>query len=465
MNRTGEIGRCSVAAVLGLLLSCGAYAQGQSAPAQGTPAQGAPTQGAPGQEGAAAKQPYTIAEYNSYQACVAEKVPAQQVKCLDDFTSKYPNSALLIYVYPLFYNAYGQQKNFVKEIEYIDKLETLGDKVDPLVRYGALYNRAVAYNAMNSTDPGMARVARDKALTGLKMIPDLKKPDTLDEKAFNDQKKAGTILFNFTAAQAATVMKDMPAAIESYKALLAITPDDAVTNYKLGQAYLAMTPPQQMDAFWSIARAVTAKSATEQQSKQVRTYLRKLLANYQQASCETLTDAELNELLQLAANSPERPADYKVPGADELTAARKDMTIASVIADLKAGGDKAKVTWLASCGLEFPDVPGKLIDINAEGDSVSLKEAFVTSEAEFQAATTANMDIKLTGQPEAAKLEKGNPVRFTGTLAAYDPDPAFMLHWEKATVNAEDLPKDKGPAKKAPTRKAPVRRTPKKPAA
>ena len=76
MNRTGKIGRCSGAAVLGLLLSCGAYAQGQAAPAQG---QAAPAQGAPGQEGAAAKQPYTIAEYNSYQACVAEKVPAQQV--------------------------------------------------------------------------------------------------------------------------------------------------------------------------------------------------------------------------------------------------------------------------------------------------------------------------------------------------------------------------------------------------
>jgi len=148
-----------------------------------------------------------------------------------------------------------------------------------------------------------------------------------------------------------------------------------------------------------------------------------------------------------------------------LTAARKDMTIASVISDLKAGGDKAKVTWLASCGLEFPDVPGKLIDVAGEGDAVNLKEAFVTSEAEFQAATTANMDVKIAGQPEAAKLEKGNPVRFTGTLSAYDPDPAFMLHWDKAKVNAEDLPKDK--EKKTPTKRAPAKRpvAKKKPAA
>jgi hypothetical protein len=66
--------------------------------------------------------------------------------------------------------------------------------------------------------------------------------------------------------------------------------------------------------------------------------------------------------------------------------------------------------------------------------------------------------IKKADQPEAAKLEKGNPVRFTGTLETYDPDPAFMLHWDKAKVNAEDLPKAT-PAKK-PVAKKPA---PKKP--
>jgi len=40
---------------------------------------------------------------------------------------------------------------------------------------------------------------------------------------------------------------------------------------------MAMTPPQTMDAFWSIARAVTAKGSTEAQSKKVKDYLRKLI--------------------------------------------------------------------------------------------------------------------------------------------------------------------------------------------
>jgi hypothetical protein len=236
-------------------------------------------------------------------------------------------------------------------------------------------------------------------------------------------------------------------------------PDDAITSYKIGQAYMAMTPPQQMDAFWYFAKAVSAKSANQTQSTQVKTYLRKLIANYQGGNvCDSLTDAELNELLQLAGSSAERSATYKLPSSADLDVARKDMTIASVIADLRAGGDKGKITWLASCGLEFPDVPGKLIAVTPGTDAVELKVAFVTSDAEFDAKTTPDMDVKVVGQPEAATLEKDNPVRFTGTLVAYDPDPNFMLHWDKAKVNAEDIPKEKG--KKSTTKKRPATKKP-----
>jgi hypothetical protein len=33
-----------------------------------------------------------------------------------------------------------------------------------------------------------------------------------------------------------------------------------------------------------------------------------------------------------------------------------------------------------------------------------------------------------------------------------------MLTWEKAKINMEDLPTDKGPAKKAPSKKAPAKK-------
>jgi len=445
MNRTRRVAGLAIIAALCLAIGGASNALAQ-APA--------------GQDAAAGQQKYTMAEYNAYQACAAEKNPQQQVKCLDDFVAKYPNSALLIYIYPLYYNAYSQLKNWPKVIEYADKLLAT-DKVEPPIRYQAYYARAFAYSNMPPGPDVQAQAPKacEAAKAGLKTLNELKKPDNMSDQDFEKQKQQPAILFNYTLAQCSMIQKDYQTAIDSYKAVLEKNPDDAITAYKIGQAYMAMNPPQQMDAFWYFAKAVTAKGAKPEQANQVKTYLRKLIANYQGGNvCDNLVDAELNELLQLASTSAERPATYKLPSAADLDAARKDMTIASVIADLKAGGDKAKVTWLASCGLEFPDVPGKLIEVTPGTDAVQLKVAFVTSDAEFDAKNTPDMDVKVVGQPEAAKLEKDNPVRFTGTLVAFDPEPNFMLHWDKAKVNAEDIPKEKQKTpKKRPSTKKPGR--------
>jgi hypothetical protein len=408
-----------------------------------------------------AQQKYTMAEYNSYQAAAAEKNPAAQIKLLDDFVAKYPASQLLNYIYPLYYKNYYSQKNFPKTIEYCDKMIALGDKISPAEKYDAYYVRAYAYNSIQNPDADTSKAARAAALAGLKSLDQVPKPDGVDDAKFAQEKQQSVLLFNGTAANAGMAAKDYAGAIESYKAVLAQAPDDLISNYKIGQALMAMTPPQPLDAVWYYARAATSKTANEQQSKSIKSYLRKVIANYQGGTvCDTLTDAEMNELLQLAPNSVDRPATYKLYSSADLDAARKDMTIATVVTDLKAGGEKAKLTWTAACGLEFPDVQGKLLEITVGADTVELKTAFVTSEAEFEAATTPNLDviIKKADQPEAAKLEKGNPVRFTGTLESYDPDPAFMLHWDKAKVNAEDLPKA-GPAKKPAARK-PVAKQP-----
>jgi hypothetical protein len=428
---------------------------------------------AAGQDTGAAKGPkYTQAEYNAEQACAAEKVPAAVVKCADDFVAKYPNSDLLVYIYPLYYRAYTQVKNPQKVIEYADKLVALGDKVEAGIRYEALYARALAYASLNvkDTDPAakeLATKAREAAQLGLKTLDELKKPDNMSAEDFAKQKLQPAILFNYTAGNASMTLKDYPAAVASFKAVLVLNPDDPIAYYNVGRAYQAMTPPQQMDAFWYFAKAVTAKGATEPQSRQIKTYLRKLVANYQGGNvCESLTDAELNELLQLAGTSAERPEGYKMASSADLDAVRSGppvMTIASVFTDLKAGGDKAKITWLAACGLEFPEVPGKLIEVVPGTDAIVLKTAFVTSDDEFEKATTPNMDVKVVGQPEAARVEKEKLVYISGTLTSYDPDPAFFLHWEKGKVREEDIPKEKGAPKKPPVRKPAARKPAAKP--
>lgn len=342
-------------------------------------------------------------------------------------------------------------------IEYADKLVALGDKAEAVVRYQMLYARALAYAGLSQAEQtaGAAK-ARDAALLGLKTLEEVKKPDNISEDEFKKQKQQPTVLFHYTAANAAMNMKDYATAVASFKAVLAMDPDDLSTNYNLGRAFLAMTPPQQMDAFWYFAKSVTSKKATQAQADKVKKYLKGLIANYQGGNvCDSLTDGQLNELLQLAGSSAERPSTYSLRSAADINVAQKDMTIASVFADLKAGGDKSKLTWLAACGLEFPEVPGKVIEV-VPGDPLVLKIAFVTSDAEFDAATTPNMSVRVVGQPEAARVEKNSAVHFTGSLVSYDPDP-FFLHWDKAKVKAEDIPKEKG------QKKAPAHRPTRKP--
>jgi len=400
---------------------------------------------------------YTMPEYNAYTAAANEKNAAVQLKALDDFITKFPNSELLCFVYPLYYKNYFAQKNYQKTVEYADKELALGDKATPTARYEAYYVRAVAYNNIANPDAQTAKAAHDAALAGLKSLEKVPKPEGVDDAKFAEQKKLSTIFFNGTAGSAALAAKDCAGAVESYKAVLAITPDDLTSNYSLGKAYSCMTPPQTVDALWSFARAATSKSANEQQSKSIKAYARKLVANYQgNTVCDSLTDAELNELLQLAGSSAERPASYKLFSADDLKAARDSMTIATVVTDLKAGGDKAKLTWASACGLEFPEVPSKVLENSSGTDPIVIKAAFVTSDAEFEAATTPNMEFKISGQPEAGKLEKDAFVHITGTLDSYDPDPAFMMHWSKGSVKADDLPKEKAaPKKPAPRKPAP----------
>ena len=419
-----------------------------------------------GQEtGAGKAQPYTLAEYNAYKACEGETNPVAKIKCLDDFVSKYPNSALLNFVYPLYTQAYGLQKNYAKVMEYADKLAAMGDKVEPGVRFNGYYTHAAAYNALitdpaqktAAADPNIAKAAQAAAAAGLDTLAQVKKPDNVTDDAWNKQITQFKVFLNGVAAQASMTAKDCSGAVNSYKAVLALNPDDAISTYQLGRAYLCTNPVQQIDAFWYIARAVVSKGATQAQSDKVKKYLKTLIVNYQGGNvCDSLTDGEINELLQLAGSSADRPTSYSLPSAADIGAVQKDMTILTVFNDLKAGGDKSKLTWLAACGLPFPEVPGKIIEV-VPGDPLVLKIAFVTSDAEFDAATTPNMDVKIVGQPEAARVEKDNPVHFTGTLVSYDPDPAYFLHWDQGKVKEEDIPKEKAAPKK-PVRKPPVKK-------
>jgi tetratricopeptide (TPR) repeat protein len=398
------------------------------------------------------KTSYTIPEYNAFQAAANEKDPAQKIKLLDDFAAKFPSSTLLCYVYPAYWDAYNAQKNYAKVLEYSDKLLALGDKVPLQDRLKAAYVHSLvleaAYNAKDPNAKDFLTKGRDDALLGLKLLDQYPKPDNMSDAQFADQvKKPVAITLNSAGGFAALQLKDYKSAADFYHAAVTANPTDEVAYYRLGVAYLLEEPAATMDGLWELARASALKGPVQAQAKD---YLRKRILAYEQPGCDSSADAQVNEMIQLATNSADRPATYTIPSAADLDKIRTSSNILTVLADLKAGGDKAKLTWLAICGAEFPEVVGKVIEVTPGTDAVELKLYTGATPEEIQAATTANLDVKVIGQPEAARIQKDDGVRFSGTLVAYDPDPAFMLHWDKAKVNAEDIPAEKGTGKRTP---------------
>jgi tetratricopeptide (TPR) repeat protein len=406
-----------------------------------------------------AKPGYSLAEYNQYQTADKEANPQQKIKLLDDFVKAYANSTLMPYVYRDYYTTYMALKNFAQVIEYTDRMIALGDKIDATGRLEAYYTRAQAFylgmadKALQT--PDSLNKTRDAALTGLKTLEDLKKPDNVPADQFEQQKKGVKVLFNAVAALSSTTLKDYAAAAGYYKTLLSIDPNDAVSHYRLGIVYLQMTPPMGSDGFWELARAIDLKIPND---AQVRAYLKNQIIRYQQPACDKLVDEQVNELLTLAASATDRPATLNVPSAADLQKARDDT--ANFIPALMAGGDAGKAMWLASCGLEYPDVGVRVMEAPmVDGDTMTLKVFRGATPEEIEAATMSNMTVKVVGQPEAKRLEKDAVVRFTGTLTGYTQSP-FMLVWDKAKINTEDLPEEKGPAKKGPAKKAPAKKAP-----
>ena len=412
-----------------------------------------------GQAATSSQQPtYTLPEYNSLQSAQAEKDPQAQIRQLDSFVQQYPNSTLLQYIYQMYYTAYYKLKNIPKAIEYTDKLIALGDKADVGSRVQAIQARMQLFGLQPAPTGPDARdqltKQRDAALLGVKLLPDLK---ATNPKLTDDQVKVLRSGFEGAAGSVDVMLKDYPAAEEAYKAELAVNPNDPVASYRLGLAYLQSTPPQSLDGFWALARAVDLKIP---ETDKIKDYLRKTIVNYQQPNCDSLVDAQLSELLQLAANAPERPATYSIPSAADIQKVAQGSTIITVIGDLSGGGDKAKLTWLAICGAEFPQVIGKIIEVKKSDNFVDILTFTSASPDEIAAATTANMDVKvwtaappagsttaqITPQPDAVRVQKDDEIQFSGTLVSYDPSP-FVLHWDSVKVDPSTIP-EKGGAKK-----------------
>ena len=391
--------------------------------------------------------PYNRDEYDRFIACTAEKVPELKIKCLDEFVAKSPNAAKTPELAPFIANGYMQAyrdvKDWPKTIEAADKLLTYGEKINAGDQVTARFIRAQAYisgGAATSNTAEKQTAARESARQGMKDLEALKKPDGASQADFDKIKQQYTAYFDTVIAATSESLKDAPSMIAAQRALADLDPTDATPWYKIGLAYRAMTPPQDLDAFWALGRAVSIKSPNQQK---IHDYLKQLVGVYQQASCDKLVDDEVNQLITLAAGSPDRPASFTLYTADDLNKARTDTT--NFIPYLKEGGEHGKLMWRAVCGLEYPAIVTKLIAIDAPDAGPMVLHTFTgASKDETDNGTVADMEVKVDPpQPDVKRIGINDELEFGATLVGYDQTP-FMLHWEKGKVNPEYIPAETG---------------------
>ena len=412
------------------------------------------TAGAAYAQGGQAATPYNREEYDQWLGCRNEKVPEKKVACLDAFVAQHAAAAgpagLGPFIASDYMHAYLDVKDWPKVVEAADKLLAFGEKIGADDQMTARVARAVAFVSAEAQfqTPAKLNAARDSARQGIKDLANAKKPDGASQADWDTQNKQRAAYFDTVIAHTSEALKDAPGMVDAYKTLAGLDPTDATSWYKVGLAYRAMTPPKDLDAFWAFARAVSLKGSGE---AQIHDYLRKLVASYQQAACDKLVDDEVNQMITLAAGSPDRPATFTLYTADDLNKARTDT--ANFIPYLREGGEHGKLMWLAVCGLDYPEIVTKLITIDAPEGAPAVLHTFtgVTGD-ETKDGTVPDMEVKLDGsQPEVKRLVVNDELRFGATLTGYDQTP-FMLHWEKGKVNPEDIPAETG-KKPAPKKK------------
>jgi hypothetical protein len=116
--------------------------------------------------------PYTATEHAAFLAADLEKNPQIKIKLLDEFSTKYPDSALLSEVVRDYYLTFFTIKNYPRTIEYADKYLVL--EIDSGDRLEALQTRAQAFLA-GCSDPAFQTpesytAARSAAVEGLRSV-------------------------------------------------------------------------------------------------------------------------------------------------------------------------------------------------------------------------------------------------------------------------------------------------------
>lgn len=408
--------------------------------------------------------PYTLAEYNDYFATTRIQIPAERAQAIEQFLKTYPQSVLRAFAYPAYaQTAWAQQRypvvlqavgdfltmdreqveKLYRESKYND-LQIQGTYYQVIVLYAYSYLQPTKENGPKTDE--LATQATNMARRGLELhgmlYSQVTPPaDEAGRKQFEQNKTQEETVFHQVLAAAAMRKKDHTAAAKEYAWLLERTPGEAPLNYQLARVLLQQNPPDYRRGFWYLGRAIGLNIP---KSDEVKDYLKKSLAAYQQVPPECLDD-QVNDLVAESAASVRPAADWKLASAEQVNSLRAELSVKRIFDDLGAGGESAHLMYLASCGTVIglgedgqPELPVMILEVNqTPGNLVTLRAA---AGQEAVDAKLANMEVKVEAPAEAKNLKVEDVVRVSGKITGYQGEP-FLLKLAEGKVNPEDIPK------------------------
>jgi tetratricopeptide (TPR) repeat protein len=387
------------------------------------------------------------AEYDAYTAIEQAAQPNQRVEAADKYLAAYPESKVLERVYALKLQAYQQLNNSAKIEESAAKLLELNPKnFQALYLLSFLIPRTI--NVQDSGANAKLDALAGYAARGLQEVASIQMPQGMAPAQFEEQKKQSAAVFHQSAGFAALQKKDYAKAVTSLRSSGEISPNDGLTFYWLGSAYLSPQPPQHDPGIWAMARAVSitgpnALPAAIQQ--QVKDYVTKVYeARHGSAN-------GLDQILAQAAGAPFPPAGFHVQTLEETPeykaeqeklrqeeeAARREAERVAALRErmsrelsdfdviteyLSGGGQRQADAWEFLKGSSL-GLPGKVVTATPGAAPTTVRLA-VSPEL---AAQPGKFDLELTlAAPNPRRLAAGQDIEFEATFDAYTANP-FLL--------------------------------------
>jgi tetratricopeptide (TPR) repeat protein len=380
---------------------------------------------------------------------------------LDTWTQKYPQTDFANERTYYYLRAYSGSNQPAKVLEIASQLmakdiKTTYSPFDALNIYAL---SAYSIRQMPNATPDQLAIGEKAAREGLDFVPTYfvaaNKPAAASEDQWNQAKtkvesdmRAAMLFVAMLPGTQAQNKKDYEAAEAAFSKALQQYPDCPQIAFALGGAQIALRKPEKAPAaIYEVARAAALDPGkwgpdAAATNKTASAYLEKVYNSYHGPDPEGL-----QQLKQLAVQSPFPPADFKIKTASEVAAEKEKefmdknpqlalwMSIKRQLAD--TNGDQYYESTMKGTEIAGQNGAKALKGTIVEGKpACRSKELLVAISDAQHAEVTLKLEAALTGKPQA-----GTQIQFDGAPSAFSKDP-FMLTMDTEKAKVDGLQMD-----------------------